>query len=448
MKMNKGSSLLEIMLAVAIIGIIVAAFLPSVGNYFSEIIKAKYVTKDVFYTQKTMENEIQNIKDQISANTTPTNGQSYTLFTGIYKRTVSGYPRSFNSSVGNTLFTIVGDNRMPEFKVATITSATIKLWNGTEIPYAYAITPSLSIKSTIILSDPDNVNLTNIHRWYVSREGFNINPSETATPLEIEISTVYPSFPDDYTIIPAAKSTDLSTISTDYAGRFIVYTVTPASSSGKMGKTFASNPVYISGLPVISGLQLNLDASKILKNDNNSIRASGNTLYVKRWNDISNNSIYASQTTTNRQPLLIREGFGDFLSQYGYVYSTFAKFIRFDGINDYMNTQNIGMSINSQYTFFIVRRTSNTSLGLGDNQWHIIKGDNRLNTYQIDNGASIFGTLSGITVTAVNSSNVYITIGNLSEDIAELILYKRSLTSSESAQVNQYLLNKYKPIVG
>lgn len=448
MKKNKGSSLLEIMIAVAIIGIIVAAFLPSVGNYFSKIIEAKYITEDDFTAQKAIENEIQNIKNQLEANTTPTNKQNYTLFTGTYRRTVSGYPRTYTSSDGNSLFTIVADNRIPEFKVATITSSIIKLWVGVEIPYAYATTPSLSIKSTTVLSDPENVNLTNISRWYVSREGFNINPAETATPLEIEIGTVYPSFPDDYMIIPAAKGTDLTTISAGYAGRFIVYTVTPASTSGKMGKTFTSNPVYISGLPVISGLKLNLDGSKIANNDTtNSVRKSGSSLYVKKWIDVSNNGIYASQTTTNRQPLLIREEFGNFLSQYGSVYSTYAKFLRFDGSNDYMRTQNTGMRATTQFTFFIVRRSSNASLGLGDNQWHVIAGINGISTYQIDNGSTANGILSGITVTSSGSNNSYITIGNVSEDVAELVVYNRILTASETDQVNRYLLDKYKPTI-
>ncbi len=86
----------------------------------------------------------------------------------------------------------------------------------------------------------------------------------------------------------------MTSIQESYAGRHIIYTVTPASQSGKMGMTAPSNPVYISGLPVISNLVLHLDAS-MLSRESSTVSDVYGRYYVDQWNYISGNGNHAAQ---------------------------------------------------------------------------------------------------------------------------------------------------------
>lgn len=423
MKNNKGFTFLEIIISVAILAIISIALLSSMAGQFKLIKYSQDITLSVAAAQQTVELLIQNVKTDIRNGTTPAGRTNYTVFAGkTYQRTVGGYPRTCDVQIQKsttTIFTIIADYTMTDFPVAT---ASVSIHFSDNSVVAYQGLPSLSVVTNVSLVDPDNVNMTNTYRWYVSRTGFN-SPM-ISNPSEIESGRVYPVFPDDYTIIPEANTTYLSPVSTLYAGRHLICTVTPASRSGKMGSTAVSNPVFVSGLPVISNLMLHLDASMISAGDADDILHGA---AVEQWGDISGNTEYAAQTNTGRQPILANAKIGDIVDN-GMFYETYAKCLSFDNTDDTMLTSSLSSLNTSSMTVFLVIRNA------GEADFTICQ----------DN-------IAGKPL-SIQSSDKKVFIGYTSAtghsafDIAEILIYNGSLSSADRLRVNTYLQNKYLPV--
>lgn len=495
---QRGMTLIEIIVSIALLGIIALGFLPALTGNFKLLSNTKKLTHDAFKAQQDMELSIQDVKDKIKAGNIPAGQETYTLFNDTDQRSVTGYLREVNigtSSGSRKIYTIIADTRLPEYKVAVASNVKISLYSGSNIiPNAYTDTPNLNIKlNNLTLTDPDNVNLTNLYHWYISREGFNI--PVIADPQETEMGSKYPKFPDDYMIIPSQTSDCLNSIPENYVGKFIVCTVTPASASGKMGAAVPSNPVFISGLPVTSNLRLHLDASMISKDDINLVRldSSSGNYYVKKWNDISGNNCNAEQIDTSKQPQLIENRFGFFVGASGKVYDTYSKFLKFNGSQLMSVINSSAFNLNSNMTVFVVARTadmtanksivskfasnvsdSNTwrlgwnadnTLGLFinnnnrtnmasanpgegiDSKWHIIKTFSESGNlyFQIDKGTVFSSARTAGSIT----NNQRLTIGgdsgrygNSNVDIAEIIIYS-SISDSDKDKVSEYLNKKY-----
>lgn len=498
---KKGFTLIEIIISIALIGIIALALLPALSGNFKLLVNTKRITEDAFKAQQGIELVIEEVRSQIKSGSTPTGGKDYILFSGLNQRTVKGYLRQVNINNppnpidGNNkkIYTVIADTSIPDFKVATASNVAIKMYVGSnELKYAYSVTPSLAIKSQATITDPEHVNLMNLHQWYVSREGFNTPMIKS--PNEIEKGKVYPRFPDDYMIIPSATSSNLTSILPNYAGRHILYTITPAAASGKMGATIQSNPVFISGLPVIENLKLHLDPSliNVFKEDGSYntdyIRISSSDIFVKKWEDLSGNSNNAIQNTTTYQPNLVQERFGVFTDSNGINYDGYGKFLRFSG-GQYLTLSNSNtLNLNDLTVFVVARSTATTAnksiiskygstsndnkawrlgwnesnkLGLFikgdknsdqvsgdvneglDGQWHILTASTGLG-FQVDRNTE--KTIKRTTNSITNYNPIYIG-GDIKNsystvDIAEIIIYS-SITDVDKAKVQDYLIKKY-----
>ncbi len=431
MKSNKGLTYLEIILSMAILGIISVGILTIMAGQFRFVQNTQKMTVNLANAQQNIEDEIVAVKEAVQ-NGTITATDSFTLFNGqTYQRTVKGFPRRL--TIGNSsLFTVVADNRMPEFTVASA-SVSIAFSDGSTLVHAYKDTPSLFVNSSVTLTDPLNVNLTNIYRWYVSRPGFNIPMlTEITEILEIEKGVKYPIFPNDYMIIPGATGSDLTSVSSIYAGRHLICTATPAAQSGKMGATAASNPVFLSGLPVISDLQLHLDASLISKEDTTAVNSVSEGFVVKKWADLSGSGNNAVQTTSTKMPTLIEAKIGDFLNN-GLQYETFAKYLQFDGVNDVMTT--IGTSDLIGKTAFIVARAT---------------GETTFTIYPVRDSDSLEALLDDQIISVNPYGKICIGSDSFSAffpvDVAEIIVYDGTLSDTDVASVYSYLQSKYQPV--
>jgi prepilin-type N-terminal cleavage/methylation domain-containing protein len=281
-KDNRGFTLIEIIVSLALLSIISVGMISGLTSQFRFLTSTRNFTEDLSDAQQRMEDEIVAVKKTLEESGTPSGEVSFTLFSGAYERTVAGYPRQLDVKSGiaaRSFFTVVGSEVL-DFPVATA-AVNIKFMPINSTLFEYS--SSLYATSDVALVDPDGINLTNIYRWYVSRPGFNI-PMISTAPEEVETGTTYPRFPDDYSIIPSSSNTTLASVVSRYPGRHILCTVTPASTSGKMGATAVSNPIFVSGLPVRTDLQLHLDASLVSRESAfNEVRESGGDYYVKNW---------------------------------------------------------------------------------------------------------------------------------------------------------------------
>ncbi len=504
MKSRKGLTLIEVILSIALLGIISVMLMPALTSQFAMMMKTRSMTEDLYSAQQNVEQRIASVKADIQSGTAPADQTrtSYVLFSGqASERTVYGYPNQIEVHVGNSainLISVVADNRMPVFEVASLSNVGIQLSNGTTtLPFAYTDTSFLEVDSSYNILDTNNVNLTNISRWYVSRAGFNI-PMTTNAP-EIQKGTIYPRFPDDYSLILGATTENLTTILSTYAGRHLIYTLTPASTSGKMGDTVLSNAVFLSGLPVLANLKLHLDASMVSKEDSTAVRSVITTVnseqvqndFVLKWNDISGNSNNATQGTTTLQPELIEMKMGDFT--FGERdYETYSKFIRFDGTKAMTVAQSTTLNLNNLTVIVVARSSSkdaqktivskigtgtvgwfvgwNTSNQLGwyirnggttntlsaaadvglDGGWHILTGSASSSavSFQSDDTTATSSTRT-VSSTLSNTSPISIGYNGSSSfstvDVAEILVYDGTLSVADMASVQTYLKNKYQP---
>ncbi len=383
---QQGFTLVEIIVAIALLGIIAMGFLAAMAGQFSMMTKMRKMTKDTFAAQQKMEREIESVKQSVEAGTALTGEVSITLFDEYppaqgYLRTVKAYEREtvindppLAAGSNRTLYTMVADDRPQDFAVASVTSDTVTLKRGAStFPVSYWDLGGLYVDSSTTISDPGSVNRYLLHKWYVSREGFHI-PVRVA-PAEIETGSVYPRFPDDYVLIPGENSEDLTALQASYAGRHIIHNVTPASNSGKMGNaTQSTRPVFLSGLPMTDQLRVHYDASMLDESDVSDsgtttvLHRSGTDLFVQRWFDAegiglgSGHANEAVQTAAAAQPGLKRMMIGQFLGADGIVHDSFARYAVFSG-SQRMSVANESTVNFSRFTLYLAFRSTETTNG-------------------------------------------------------------------------------------
>ena len=500
MKGKKGLTLIEIVVAIAILGIISVMLYPALTGQYSLLRKTRVMTEDLFGAQRSIEVEINDVKTAIQNGDTITLDRSYyDIFDGTaYERTVGGYARQINVHVDNSVINlnaVIADSQLSAFPTSSIDSATIWMADDfNDLDFAYWNTSDLRVLSDYTEPNPADINMYNICRWYVSREGFNSPP--ITNPLEIELGTIYPRFPDDYSVISNYLLSDLNSVQEAYAGRHIIFSVTPVSNQYKMGKTIVSNSVFVSGLPYTQGLTLHLDASMIDLEDSSSVRESSDRFYVNRWRDLSGQENDAIQTNTGYQPELISTKIAD-INLDGFIFETHARLLRFNG-SQIMAVANDNSLDLSNMTLLVVAKSAQTTpndtivsklgsvyggirgwfygwdstgnlsyyirrdpginvvttgAGIGlDNEWHIMTAsastENNLVTLQMDSSTPIETTRT-ISNSIDNYSPLLIGGSSYSDlstiDVAEIILYDRVLASEDLYEVYTYLENKYNP---
>jgi len=315
-KTNLGFTLIEVIVALALLAIISTGILGALVGHYRLLSYTKTLTENAFLAQEDVEKDIEIAKALLSDEdeaTNPTGKVDYTYFHRLDGSaiTVSGFPLK---TLGDfNIHTIVSETRTPAFKVPTITAVNMDLYEDSSQltkNYEYEALADLNLKA-LATEDRNGVFLTNQHEWFVSRFGFNI-PIISAENIDkdFDYGRLYPLFPNDYIAVPIKVETDssvestLSALETDYAGRHIIYAITPYATSGKRGDTYFSQPVFLSGLPVIDDLILHLDASLISKEDTSSVVSSGDDLYIQKWIDVSGHSNNLIQTSIANRPEL------------------------------------------------------------------------------------------------------------------------------------------------
>lgn len=485
---KKGMTLIEIVIAIAILSILAAVFVTSMATYFRFMSDGRGMTEDVFSAQRVLEENIESIKYSIFNGVDPDSGKAtdvnFTLFSGDYQRDVEGYKTEAIISSTRKLVAVVGSDQLvypvPVIENIELTIRKSGVTQSGNFEYALKYEPNLSLRGTFVLIDPESVFLVNRHEWFVSRKGFTI-PIETDTDLitEGEVGRLYPVFPNDYDLVPIQGITnqlnqnDFSTLISDYAGRHIVYTASPFALSGKKGVTIFSRPIYLHGPTVTDDLVLHVDASMISKDTSKSdINVSCETISVNTWYDLSGSNNHL--TTVGTSPPLLMEvqyqddvfAWGKSLTQNGSVFTSMARssfndspssemtviiVAKINGTNPSSaivsgNDWDFGWNGDGDLNYRIggdYTTAATASLGVGiDNNYHVF-------TCVVSGGSTAFridGNLES-TGTAVGSSNMSpFNINFKDVEIAEILIYDSALNSSTSLpEVENFLVDKYDP---
>jgi prepilin-type N-terminal cleavage/methylation domain-containing protein len=470
---NRGMTLVEIIVAIAILGIISITVITAIGSYYKLTVRGKSITQDVFLVQENMENSIYEVKEKLregQAVTWPSH--NYSLFSGQpYAVSVTGY--TLNESVDNRdLTTIVSSSVSPELPVPVIGTVTISKSDSSK---NYAAYTALNLTGNVTYSSSTDLFFTQ-YQWYKSRDGYNM--PVYSTPEEIEVGIRYPRFPDDYEPISGATSATLSNL-TDYGGHHIIFAATPIAHSMKMGITKYSEPLFLYGPPVISNLKYHLDASVINKTDTNQVRHDSATdiYYIKQWPNLvkyldSTAIADASQTTEAIQPQLNEYSFNgtDIPEVWGQTASSSVS-----GSNVNVSSYASWSTDPDNITFFIVVKMdssllnqtimqgTNWQLGVNaagevylskagnvinavasegiDDKLHVISGKMTGSevSFKIDKGYEY--SVSAGSDPSTRSLSLFAT----NFEIAELLIYHSDMADTDIEKNIEYLLSKFDP---
>lgn len=471
MNNRKGFTLVEVILSLAILGIISISFATIISNHFLFFSKSKEISEVMFQTQKEMETMIDETKKSIRDETNlkvgdeiDVGGTMLTLKTtdNIWSSidpanngTKIKYfeaERTQNNKLYTTLVSIFKPKIEPQLELLSIGIKAEK--NKAEVPHAYS-TEGFSIIGNFE-NHRDAVStynlLINVIEWYVASEGFNMpipDNKELQSELDndvLEVSHYYPVFPRDYILV--ANETEMEPDFYEkifpqlqsYAGRHVIFTATPGAKSGRIGKQSVSKPIFISGIPVAEILAIHLDASFINPYDNDEIVEDNPGISVKAWYDISSPYVYksgryqydeaAKVLYSNSRPQLLKTEMGKpFIGQ----------FVRFSNTNQILKIVGQGTRNKGIHIFAAVRSDTEHS-----NEIPFLKNGNSSITIPAGFGEDQTGEWIIVEKFINKAQSDDFEIGGPDVDIAEIAVYNSTLSDEEIEEIENYFLSKYR----
>ncbi len=270
---NKGMTLLEIMIAVALISIAAACLLPAITYGFVTLAHSQTITQNMFDSQTLMEQQIELKQDLAPTDVNTT--QTITVFGTPVKGHVINV-----TSLGADLHIFLPKrplvNNVPILLAPSTTSVRKNTANVSPQPKIIdALDNTLDIFTTdvYITTATQQYFLMNTFRWYVSDEMDSpVTPSgmtkdyfaikewnEAKSLLSYAQSnslSFIPNIKIDYNKFSIKELTDNLSLSqkdiiTRFGNRYVRYGVTPYSVIGRVGKEELSAPIYLSAPRIV-----------------------------------------------------------------------------------------------------------------------------------------------------------------------------------------------------
>jgi prepilin-type N-terminal cleavage/methylation domain-containing protein len=278
MKGNNGFTLIEIILAIALIGIISVSFLPLMTFSYTNLVGSERFTQALYDDQELVEEQIDALRfvDPVDPNK-----EEYVFF-GV---TVPVHTISINTTDSGLVQVLLPKQTKIPLIPAIQSDPVIEVRNSSDnkvIPQPASIlllddTRSLFVNEVTITPATSSEHLMNVYRWYTTSEMSQSetvptsvneyvivhewNEARTPVPFDEAIEkTFIPNFKEytdpvtglkvtynrlKYTSIKNLLSFPDETMINNYGNRFVRYGVTPYSIAGRMGVERLSNAIYI-----------------------------------------------------------------------------------------------------------------------------------------------------------------------------------------------------------
>jgi len=446
---NKGFTLVEIIISIAILTIISSFFLVLMANHYSIFNKTKAITEDVFLTQREIEEEIDLVKQEIqdiNNGETPSNPRTVNK-QSIFDSDLGGIEvsyyeveKSLNSKIYFTLVSTIKPEPLEKIKLDSIDS---KLkHNDNDVEYGYTTSDFSIIGEFNNLELYKYDHLLNQVEWYVSNEKFNMPmPKSESLDMFDPDSYYFPVFPRDYKLIDN-ETIDKFGLSTniifdkltEFGGRNIVFTVTPAARSGKLGEQMVSDPIFVSGLPITEGLIMHFDASYIDVTILNEVQVINNDWNVWTWFDISSiigntslNDFAQKLPAISEKPKVKRTEVGvGFIGQY-VSFNENQELVITQNTSGYLTVLSIvkNRSLSEEAEYF---KHGNIVLKLGPND------EENIGNWRVE-------------WDVISTQNNTFEIGGKNVDIAEMLIFEGLLDDNKIDDIETYIENKYIDVI-
>jgi uncharacterized repeat protein (TIGR02543 family)/prepilin-type N-terminal cleavage/methylation domain-containing protein len=239
MRIRKGLTLIELILAIALLGIIAIGLTSVFPSQLKNISFGGHITKDAFEEQGNLEEVIYEVKSRIqdgdSLNDIPQWSEASDI--EVMGQTVTMQKLKYESTDSNREMTVYLSERLAEIEdrnVLSVENVSIKVSNDPSnlvadlatAPYLTAIYDDNSAQPGFF---------ANLFRWWRTEPG--VDPSTLR-------------FPDDYVLVSVSQDTEVLTNLLDNVGAnsYVVLTVTPVDVHGYRGSSvMSSNKVYVMG---------------------------------------------------------------------------------------------------------------------------------------------------------------------------------------------------------
>lgn len=267
---KKGFTLVEILVAIALIGIIAVAFLPLLTFSYTHLLDAKRYTTDLNAIQQEVEKKM-----EIARNNTPVAGNPDVATVSVFGKTVTAHViqqeiQSGTSSAHGKINALVPKDNVV-YNEPALSNVTINAYVGGSLvsnpQFLFPVNTGISFSGSTptVVSYPDDY-LMSVYRWYMSpvmdigdtspptdiREWIILKEwNEARTPLSYAASnnlTFIPNIEANYNQLSLSEFAFLpgdtaETIANRFSGRYFVYSVTPYSTIGRVGVEVFSNPI-------------------------------------------------------------------------------------------------------------------------------------------------------------------------------------------------------------
>lgn len=268
---RKGFTLVEILVAIALIGIIAVTFLPLLTFSYTHLLDAKRYTTDLNLIQKQVEQQM-----EIARNNDAVTGAPDVSTISVFGKSVNAHVikqpiKSAATPAHGEINALVPKNNIVYNEPAIDTISLSAYVNNTLVSnpqFLFPVTGSISFRGSdaVVISHASDY-LLSVYRWYMSpvmdigdttpptdiREWIILKEwNEARTPLSYGDSnglTFIPNIESNFSRIDLSEFAFLDPSHSDtliaekFAGRYFVYSVTPYSIIGRVGVEVFSNPI-------------------------------------------------------------------------------------------------------------------------------------------------------------------------------------------------------------
>lgn len=448
MRGNKGFTFIEIIISIAILSIVSIFFFASIVSHFNILNRTKDITEEIFLKQREIEEEIDLVKQEIQDLNSgvpvsdPRTVKQKTIFASDLGGIEVSYYEIEKSLNNKKYFTLISDVKPEPLERIELDSIDAKLkHNSLDVAYGYAssdfsIVGEFSNKETYKYD-----HLLNQVEWYAADVKYNMPmPKDDNFDMNdnLEYNSYYfPLFPRDYVLVANetvhkfGHSVSVFNKLTQYKGRHIIYTVTPAAKSGKLGVRMESDPIFISGLSTMTDLIMHFDASYIDVTMSDEVQELNGNWLLNKWFDVSSivgrtrPNEFALPININQKPTVKRTQ-----QDTGFTY----QYVSFG------DNQKLEITKNTHDTLTVLSVVRNRT---EEEEAEYFKNKNIL----LKLGANESGDSWRVELDVILSENDKFEIGGNNMDIAELIVYQGLLNQNTIDEVGQYLFNKYKDVI-